>query len=59
VKIVVLYSDYTEGVYNSKQDAEDAILEALAESILVENVTNEDGSKLYSCLWGVELQEEV
>jgi hypothetical protein len=57
-KIRVIYSDCSEGTYDSVEDAESAILEAHAEGAGVESVYDLDGN-VYSCLWDVKLQKEV
>ena len=55
--ITVTFSDFTEETYDSLHDAQDAILEALAEGVLVEHVEDSNGNP-YSCVFTVMLQEE-
>lgn len=56
-KIIVSYSDSTKEIYRNQEHAEDAILEALAESVTVEKICDAEGSP-YSCIWTVKLQKE-
>lgn len=57
--IKVYFSDFTTGEYENKRDAEDAILEAHAEGVLVEEIyEDDDPERMYSCIWKVSLQGE-
>jgi len=56
--IKVNYSDYTEDTYETEKDAEDAILEAHAEGVSVDYISDENGNHPYSCIWSVKLQKE-
>ena len=57
--IKVYFSDFTEDEYETEKDAEDAILEAQAEGVLVDQINDaEDEDKMYSCIWSVKLQKE-
>jgi len=57
-KIKVNFSDFTEEIYDSVRDAQDAILEAHAEGVSVEYVEDVDTEQPYSCVWAVTLQKE-
>ena len=55
----VTYSDFSAEEYQTQQEAEQQILQALSNGILVESIENtEDESKIYSLMWGVEIQNE-
>ena len=54
----ITFSDFTEGEYENEKDAVDAILEAHAENVGVEEVRDADTENLYSCVWSVFLQKE-
>jgi len=55
----VTYSDFFVEEYRTQREAEKRILLALANGVLVESIENtEDNSKIYSLMWGVEIQEE-
>ena len=55
----VVFSDFTEDVYKTVKDAEDAILEAYAEGAMVDYVCEEENEdNIYSCVWSVKLQKE-
>jgi len=65
--ISVHFDSFEIGVYENESDAEDAILEASAEGVLVdlvhegdciENKDIECTEEQYSCLWKVQLQKE-
>ena len=55
--ITVTFSDLTEVEYMCIQDAEQGILEALANEVAVEEVRDDDGN-VYSCEWDVVLEKE-
>ena len=57
--ITVIYDDFTEGEYETEQDVEDALLEALAEGVQAIMIhDSDDDNKLYSVIWSAELQKE-
>lgn len=57
--VKVYFSDFTTGEYDDARDAEDAILEALAEGVLPEEILEDDDpERMYSCIWKVRLQGE-
>ena len=57
MKLIVTFNDFTEEVYENTKDAEDAILEALAGGVGVEQVHDMDNNP-YSLIFTVELQKE-
>jgi len=56
--IIVSFSDFEVAEFDSIRDAEDAILEAHAESVGVEWIEDDEGNP-YSCIWEVTLQKEA
>jgi len=56
-KMTVTFDDCSEGEYNTIKDAEDAILEAHADGVAVDYITDED-ENLYSCEWSVKISKE-
>jgi len=59
MSIRVRYSDFHVDEYDSENEAEHNILEAHAEGVGVESITDtKDDSKIYSLIWGVKLQRE-
>jgi len=58
MRLQVTFSDFEVYEYKSVKDAQDSILEALAEGVLVEEIIDLDTDNIYSCVWTVLLQNE-
>ena len=57
--IKVKYDDFTEDDYETDVDAKHGILEAHAEGVLVDLITDTDDEDIvYSLIWDVTLQKE-
>jgi len=53
----ITFSDFETYEYDSQKDAQDAILEAHAEGVGVEEILDENDN-IHSCIWTVVLQNE-
>ncbi len=55
LKLTITFSDYTEQVVGSPEEAEKAILEAFANDVTVETIYDQN-EKSYGATWSVKVE---